>query len=318
MSLSLSLTKEKPVVAVTMANGLQGRSVIRHLSKSGKFHIRALTRNPFSSKSKDLLNYPNVEIVGADLLNIESLEKAFQGVHGIFGNTTPTKGWRVFRGSMVREYEMAQGRNLINSVKNAYISGKLKHFVFSSVCKSSDPLLSTPAPGHFSSKWDIEECISHNDLQSITTVIRPASYFENFFSNIPGARISETSFPGVVHPERKWQTIAVDDVGAWTNAILNHPDKFLGEAINLAGEEMTGNQMAELFQSLKTSQSKKVKYEMLPRFLLRLIEHDIAIMASWIERSGYGANISYLKSLSNELDFSMTSLSSWLRQKRFV
>ena len=72
--------------------------------------------------------------------------------------------------------------------------------------------------------------------------------------------------------------------------------------------------MAEIFQSIQSSRNKKVKYSKVPRFVLEIIEHDIALMANWIERSGYGANIRYLKDLAEEINISMTSFSSWLQQ----
>ena len=107
----------RPVIAVTMATSRQGSSVVRHLSKNGIFQIRAITRSPFSKRAENLVKLPNVEIVKGDLLEPESLERCFSGAYGIFGNTTPTKGWILGRGSMVRDYEIEQGRNLVDAVK---------------------------------------------------------------------------------------------------------------------------------------------------------------------------------------------------------
>ena len=304
-----------PVIAVTMATSRQGSSVVRHLSKNGIFQIRAITRSPFSKRAENLSKLQNVEIVKGDLLEPESLERCFSGVYGIFGNTTPTKGWILGRGSMVRDYEIEQGRNLVDSVKKLADLGTLKHFVFSSVCKPKDPLKSQPAPGHFTSKWSIEEYISNNGLKKMSTILRPVSYFENFDSDLPGVQISQSIFPGVVHKDKVWQTIAVDDVGLWTKAVFENPQKFWGESMNIAGEEMTGQEMAALWQKINGKKSPSVRYSMVPRKLMNFIEHDIALMASWIERAGYGADLKALKVLADELDITMTPLSSWLREK---
>ena len=59
-------------------------------------------------------------------------------------------------------------------------------------------------------------------------------------------KISESIFPGIVHKDKVWQTIAVDDVGLWTRAVFEHPKRFWGESMNIAGEEMTGQEMAAL------------------------------------------------------------------------
>ncbi len=305
----------RPVIAVTMATSRQGTAVVRHLSKSGIFEIRAIARSPFSKQAMNLAKLPNVNVVKGDLLEAETLESAFSGVYGIFGNTTPTKGWVLGRGSMVRDYEIAQGKNLIDAVKNHAHSGALKHFIFSSVCKPKDPLKSDPAPGHFTSKWSIEEYILINGLKQISTIIRPVSYFENFDTNLPGVQISKTVFPGVVDKDKVWQTIAVDDVGQWVKAVFKNPKMFLGESINIAGEELTGMEMAALWQKIKSTGTQSVQYSMVPRKIMNLIEHDIGLMANWIERAGYGADLKKLRILANELDITITSLSSWLREK---
>ncbi len=305
----------KPILVVTMATSRQGRAVIRHISKQGLFQVRALTRDPSSKSALEIAKLPNVEVLKSDLLDIKSLKTHFAGAYGIFGNTTPTKGWLLGRGSMVKSYELEQGRNLVDAVKEIKKAGILQHFVFSSVCKPKDPLKSNPAPGHFSTKWSIEDYINSNGLKEITTILRPVSYFENFDSDLPGIQISERFFPGVVHPDKKWQTIAVDDIGLWTMAVFSNPKKFLGSAINIAGEEMTGNEMAALLSKLRGPKLETVKYLKLPRIMISLLEHDIAIMAEWIERASYGANLPELKSLAADVGITLTPLSTWLKNK---
>jgi len=204
----ISIDKEKKsLVAVTMATSRQGIGVVKELSKTNKYQIRAITRNTKTEKAIELASLKNVEVIKGDLMDQRSLNKAFEGVDGIFGNTTPTKGWKIFRGSIVRSYEIEQGFNLINQVKIAYEKGNLKHFIFSSISKAKDPLKNDPAPGHFTSKWDIEDYIKKMDLRKITTVIRPVSYFENFENKITGNTISKEIFPGIIYRYIKWQTI---------------------------------------------------------------------------------------------------------------
>ena len=306
----MTSSDNKLIIAVTMATGLQGSSVVNELSKSNKFLIRAITRNPSSQKAIALSKLPNVEIYKGDLLERESLIKCFKGAYGIFGNTTPTKGVR----PLVRKYEIAQGKNLINCVNEINQEGSLKHFVFSSICKAKNPLLNEPAPGHFSSKWDIENYLLMKGVGQKTTILRPASYFENFDSDLPGLKITKTTFPGVVNPNNIWQTIAVSDIGKWTSAVFLNPNKFIGQSINLAGEEKTGNQMAEVLE--KVNPEQKVNYFMIPRIFMKLFVHDIGVMADWIERAQYGANIQELKKIAKEEGITMTSLESWLKEKR--
>ena len=305
----------KPVIAVTMATSRQGMGVVRELSKTNDYIIRAITRNIKSSKALEIQRLNNVELVQGDLLDAESLNKAFHGVDVIFGNTTPTKGWKLFRGSIVRTYEMEQGFNLINQVKIAYEKGKLNHFIFSSISKPKNPLKNDPAPGHFTSKWDIEEFIEKVNLKKITTVLRPVSYFENFENKLPGYTISKNIFPGIVGANYKWQTIAVDDIGKWVRGVISKPEKYRNKSINIAGEELTGLEMAMTLQRIVSSEGIQTNYVMIPRVAIKMLEYDIGVMADWIERSGYGADMNQLKIIQKELNIVPTSLKEWLKTK---
>jgi len=305
---SRSQESRDPIIAVTMATSRQGKAVVRHLSRQGIYKIRAITRDIETESALKLSELQNVTLIKGDLLNKESLSKAFQGVYGIFGNTSPTK-----KLGMDSNYEMKQGLNLINVIREIKQTGHLKHFIFSSICKGKNPLSNVKVPGHFKTKWELEEYIYTSGLSNITTILRPASYFENFNSKIPGIKITNQFFPGIVSPSCPWQTIAVDDIGLWASTAFNHPRRFLGESLNLAGEELTGNQMASLLGSIQKIKRKNVKYLMVPRFLLNIIEDDIAIMANWIEKIGYGADTALLKDLMKEFNIRSTSLSTWLQ-----
>lgn len=307
--------RRSPVIAVTMATSRQGIGVVKELSKTKKYQIRAITRNIKSQKALELGSLVNVELVKGDLMDPESLSRAFNGVDAIFGNTTPTKGWKVFRGSIVRSYEMEQGFNLINQVKAAYKKGRLNHFIFSSISKAKDPLKNDPAPGHFTSKWDIEEYIHKCGLKEITTVLRPVSYFENFENKLPGYTISKKIFPGIVNKDFKWQTIAVEDVGKWVRGVLSKPEKYKNQSINIAGEELTGIEMAVILQRLVASEGLQTNYVMIPRVAMKLLEYDIGVMADWIERTGYGADMNKLKMIQADLNIVPTSLKDWLKRK---
>ena len=310
-----SEVKRDKVIAVTMATSRQGMGVVKELSRTNKYQIRAITRNIKSSKALEIGSLKNVELIKGDLMDPQSLNKAFDGVDAIFGNTTPTKGWKLFRGSIVRSYELEQGFNLINQVKIAYLKGKLNHFIFSSISKAKDPLKNDPAPGHFSSKWDIEEYIEKLELKKITTVLRPVSYFENFENKLPGYTISKKVFPGIVGKDYKWQTIAVEDIGKWVRGVLSKPEKYKNQSINIAGEELTGLEMAMTLQRIVSSEGIQTNYLMIPRTAIKFLEYDIGVMADWIERSGYGADMNKLKIIQNDLNIVPTSLNDWLKAK---
>ena len=52
-----------------------------------------------------------------------------------------------------------------------------------------------------------------------------------------------------------------------------------------------------------------------PRAAIKLLEYDIGVMADWIERSGYGADMKKLKIIQKDLNIIPTSLKDWLIAK---
>ncbi len=54
---------------------------------------------------------------------------------------------------------------------------------------------------------------------------------------------------------------------------------------------------------------------MIPRLAIKLLEYDIGVMADWIERTGYGADMNNLKKIQKELNIVPTSLEEWLKNK---
>ncbi len=73
--------------------------------------------------------------------------------------------------------------------------------------------------------------------------------------------------------------------------------------------------MATTLQRLTNKEGIKTNYLKIPRIALKLLELDIGIMADWIERAGYGADMNQLKKIQNELNIVPTSLEKWLKLK---
>ena len=73
--------------------------------------------------------------------------------------------------------------------------------------------------------------------------------------------------------------------------------------------------MAMKLQRMVSSEGLKTNYVMIPRLAIKLLEYDIGVMADWIERSGYGADMNNLQSIQKELNIVPTSLKDWLKAK---
>jgi hypothetical protein len=114
---------EKKIIAVVGATGKQGGGLVRAiLSDTGtRFTARALTRSVTTEKAKDLAKL-GAEVVPADLDDVESVKRAFQGAYAAF---CVTSFWEHFS----PERELAQATAMANAAKEA----NLHHVVWSTL-----------------------------------------------------------------------------------------------------------------------------------------------------------------------------------------
>ena len=100
----------KKIIVVLGATGLQGTGVVNELVKQNQFEVRAITRNPATYSGKAH------QVVSADLKDVESLKKAFEGAYGVFAVTNFWEG----------ADELTQGANAVQAAKEVGVS----HFVW--------------------------------------------------------------------------------------------------------------------------------------------------------------------------------------------
>lgn len=138
-------------ILVTGATGNVGGQVVEQLVKRGA-DVRALVRDP--SKA----NFPaGVEIVQGDLLDVDSLRKAFAGVSTLF----------LLNAVVADEY--TQAVIALNIAREAGI----ERIVYLSVIHS-DRFVNVP---HFAGKYGVERMIEHMGLNA--TILRPAYFMDN-------------------------------------------------------------------------------------------------------------------------------------------
>ena len=77
---------DKKTIVVVGATGNQGSSVAKTFLSLPKWRVRCVTRNP-SSAASEALAALGAEIFKADLSDVSSLSRAFEGANAIFVNT---------------------------------------------------------------------------------------------------------------------------------------------------------------------------------------------------------------------------------------
>ena len=256
-------------ILVTGATGQQGGAVAQSLLRQGQ-KVRVLTRNPDRA---DGLVRQGAEVARGDLADQASLEQALQGVDGVFAMTT-------FLEAGI-DAEVQQGIVLADAVKKA----KIQHCVYTSV-GSADRNTGIP---HFETKWKIEQHIRQLDIPA--TFLRPVWFMENF------GTFSRPSPDGVLmlplRPETKLQMIAVKDIGEFGAAAFLRPNEFIGQAIDLAGDELT---MPEVTAHLSRTMGRQVRFQQMPDDQAEVaLGRDFALMFRWFNEVGYAVDIPALQ-----------------------
>lgn len=147
------------------------------LQEPTKYHVRGLTRDTTSTKSKKLADQ-GVELVKADLDDAKSLQHAFEGAHIIYAMTD-------FWQSMSATVEFEQGKRIVDI---AAALPQLEHFVWASLPDGKES-----SKGqfvnifHWQSKADVAKYIknSKQELWAKTIEILFPNYFENCVTNAP-------------------------------------------------------------------------------------------------------------------------------------
>jgi uncharacterized protein YbjT (DUF2867 family) len=235
---------EKKIIAVVGATGAQGGGVCRAVltDAGGGYRVRALTRNAGSDKAKELKQL-GAEVVEADIDDVTSLKKAFRGAHGAF---CVTFFWEHFS----PEKELAEAENMADAAKHAGV----RHVLWSTLedTRKWVPLGDRRMPTlmdrykvpHFDAKGEANRLFSGRGLP--TTFLLTSFYWENLIHFGMGPKRGEDGNIYFTLPmgDRKLPGIASEDIGKCAYAIFRKGGEFLGNTVGIAGDHLTGDQMA--------------------------------------------------------------------------
>ena len=274
------------IILVTGATGNQGGVVTRHLLQRG-FKVRALVRDQ-NKPAAQALQQAGAELVTGDLNDRTSLDRALQGVYGIFSV-------QVFSDGL--DAEIRQGK----LVADAASSAGIEHFLYSSVGSAER---NTGIP-HFDSKFQVEEYIRSIGLPY--TILRPVFFFYNYNGMRP--MIEQGTLPQPLSPETKLQQLSEEDYGAMVAEVFERPADFMNREIELASVEMTLLEIAAAFSRVL---GKPVTYQQIPfEAFEQQAGEEVTIMYRWFENVGYSANFAELKR-----DFpALTNFEGYLRDR---
>ena len=283
--MTVEVSRDVASILVTGATGKQGGAAAKHLLAEG-WRLRALVRDPDKPAPRALAE-KGIEIVPGDLDDPASLERAAQGVYGVFAANTPVE-----QGPAGEE---RQGKALAVAAKAAGV----QHYVYTSVGGAER---NTGIP-HFESKWQIEQHVRSLGLPA--TILRPAFFMENFAEPWARPAILGGTLVQSMRPDKPLQMIAVDDIGAFAALAFGRPNDFLGRALELAGDELT---MPAIAAALGLAIGRPVRYVEQTLEPLQEANRDVAAMLWWFNEQGFQATIPELRALYPRL----TDFETWL------
>ena len=265
------------LILVTGSTGKQGGAVARSLLDRG-FQVRALTRNPQKPEAQTLTDQ-GAEVLQGDVEDRSAMERALEGAYGTF---SVQNFWETGY-----DREVQQGKTVADAAKAAGV----EHFVYSSVGSAHRQ---TGIP-HFESKWEIEEHVRQIGLPY--TILRPTFFMQNWEwtrEMILGGTLAQP-----FDPDRPFQQVAVEDVGAFAAIAFEDPDRWIGREVDLAGDEQSMAEIAETFGRLI---GREVSYYQVPwdKFEEQMGE-EATLNFRWINDVGYEADIAALRQEYPEL-----------------
>jgi len=235
----------RKVIVVVGATGAQGGGLARAIlnDKSGEVAARAITRDVSAPKAKELAQM-GAEVVAGDVDDVESLKRAFSGAYGVF---CVTFFWNHFSA----EKEVAEARNMAEAAKAAGV----QHVIWSTLedTRRWIPLDDNRMPTlhgkykvpHFDGKGEANRIFVDAGLP--VTLLNTSFYWDNFIYFGSGPKTGPDGVLALTLPmgDKKLPGIAAEDIGKCALGVFKAGREFIGKEIGIAGEHLTGVQLAE-------------------------------------------------------------------------
>ncbi len=308
---------EKKIIAVAGATGAQGSGLVRAIldDPQGGFAARALTRDPNSGKAQELVKL-GAEVVAADVDDFESLKEAFSGAYGAY---CVTFFWEHFS----PEKEFAQAGAMAKAAREA----GLKHVIWSTLEDTRQwvPLADQRMPTlmgkykvpHFDAKGAANQLFTEAGVPA--TFLNTSFYWDNLIHFGMGPKKGPDGVLAFTLPmgDKKLPGIAADDIGRCAYGIFKHGQQFVGKTVGIAGDHLTGAQMAA---ALTKALGREVRHNDVPPEVYRSFgfpgAEDLGNMFQFkrdFEEYFCGArNLRFSRSLNPELQ----NFDAWLAKNK--
>ena len=234
----------KQIITVFGATGAQGGGLVRSIleDRDGPFAVRAVTRDTKSDAAR-VLAAAGAEVVAADLDDAAAVARALEGAYGAYFVT-------FFWAHFSPERELAEARIMAEAARAA----GLRHAVWSTLedtrrwMKLDDPRMPTlmgryKVP-HFDAKGEADQFFREAGVP--TTFLLTSFYWDNLIHFGTGPKAGADGTLEFVLPmgSARLPGIAASDIGRCAYGVFMRRDDFVGKSVGIAGEHLTGAEMA--------------------------------------------------------------------------
>jgi uncharacterized protein YbjT (DUF2867 family) len=303
----------KKVIAVAGATGAQGGGLASAIlaDRKGEFTVRALTRNRNSEKARALADL-GAEVVEADVNDVDSLRKAFDGAYGAFCVT-------FFWEHLSPEKETAQARALAQAAEDT----RVQHVVWSTLEDSRKwvPLHDNRMPtlqGRYKVLHLDAKAEADADFRRLpSTLLLTSFYFDNLIMFDMGPKRGADGKLAFTLPtaDARLATIAAEDIGKCVYGMFQRGNELIGKTVGIAGEFLTGPEMAA---QLSEALGEEVQYNYVPPEIFRTFPipaaDDVANMFQFMR--DFSDDLCALRSLefSRSVNPQLQTFRDWLKE----
>jgi uncharacterized protein YbjT (DUF2867 family) len=249
------------IIAVVRATGLQGGAVTRRLLRD-RWRVRALTRNPDGKKARALAQL-GAEVIKADMSDPVSLERAFDGVRGVFSvQNHHISGY---------QGEAQQGKQVAEVAKRVGVS----QLVYS----GAGPRVKGSGVGSWETKLEVAAYIKTLDLPAM--ILHPTAFMElmtepKFF---PPASVWHL-MPKLMGSARPVGWLTVEDLAVIVAKAFGDPDRFTGREVMLTSEAQSIDACRAIWREVTGRPPRRFP---MPRWLFeRFAGTDETTMWRWL------------------------------------
>jgi uncharacterized protein YbjT (DUF2867 family) len=303
----------KKIIVVFGATGAQGGGLVRAIlsDPNSEFAVRGFTRNPDSDKAKELAKL-GAELVKGDIDDAPSVHRALKDAYGGY---FVTFYWTHYS----PEKEHAEAATYAEAAKEA----GLKHVVWSTLEDVRDyvslddehmpTLRGKYKVPHFDGKGESDKLFI--DAGVPTTFLRASFYWDNFIFFGSGPKKGEDGKLYLTLPigDAPMAGIAGEDIGKCAYGIFKKGSSTIGKTIGVAGEQLTGDQMAA---ALGEALGKEVKYNKISPATFRSFgfpgADDLGNMFQFYDEFADELNKIRDVKTSRELNPSLQNFDQWL------